>query len=414
MLISLMPAPYYNVSTVNYLAAGSCNFNNSGVSLWPLNQIVADTQYYVRDAVIDYTTYMGTVSPAIEGRLRFITDTAGPLITINAPIAKIYGPINSLTLDFSATDTVSGIKEVEALLDGNPATNGQVVDLTALAQGDHTFTVDAVDNAGNPSSATVTFTLDTVAPVITITAPVAKFYGPADTLTLDFSATDATTLEAHLDGNVVTNGQVIDLTTLSQGNHSFVVKAVDAVGNEATSSVTFAYDSVAPVITISAPTSQAYLHPKFLTLAFSAADAGSGMKTLTASLDGTPVTNGQVIDLYTLSLGNHTLKVKAVDQLGNTRESTRAFSVTATVKSLISSVNRFTLDGQIKHRGITILLDVMLDITQKFLDKGRVNLAKLELNSFIKVVQSQSGKYIAVKAANLLIADARWVLANLK
>jgi len=62
---------YYNVSTVNYLAAGSCNFNNAGVTLWPLNQIVHDTQYYVRDAVIDYATYMGTVSPAIEGRLQF-------------------------------------------------------------------------------------------------------------------------------------------------------------------------------------------------------------------------------------------------------------------------------------------------------------------------------------------------------
>jgi hypothetical protein len=57
---------------VNYLAAGSCNFNNSGVSLWPLTQIVHDTQYYVRDAVIDYVTAMGTVSPAIEGRLVFL------------------------------------------------------------------------------------------------------------------------------------------------------------------------------------------------------------------------------------------------------------------------------------------------------------------------------------------------------
>ena len=63
---------YYNVSTVNYLAAGSCNFNNSGVSLWPLTQIVHDTQYYVRDAVIDYVTAMVTVSPAIEGRLVFL------------------------------------------------------------------------------------------------------------------------------------------------------------------------------------------------------------------------------------------------------------------------------------------------------------------------------------------------------
>jgi hypothetical protein len=66
---------YYRVSTVNYLAAGSCNFNNSGVSLWPLNQIVNDTQFYVRDAVINYIKAMGTVSPAIEGRLSFIADT---------------------------------------------------------------------------------------------------------------------------------------------------------------------------------------------------------------------------------------------------------------------------------------------------------------------------------------------------
>ena len=68
------PDTYYNVSTVNYLAAGSCNFNDSGVSLWPLDQIVHDTQYYVRDAVIGYIDYKGTVSPAIEGRLSFATN----------------------------------------------------------------------------------------------------------------------------------------------------------------------------------------------------------------------------------------------------------------------------------------------------------------------------------------------------
>jgi 2',3'-cyclic-nucleotide 2'-phosphodiesterase (5'-nucleotidase family) len=62
---------YYNVSTVNYLAAGSCNFNDAGVTLWPLSQIVADTQFYVRDAVIDYVKNLGMLSPAMEGRLKF-------------------------------------------------------------------------------------------------------------------------------------------------------------------------------------------------------------------------------------------------------------------------------------------------------------------------------------------------------
>ena len=64
---------YYNVSTVNYLAAGSCNFNDGGVTIWPLDQIVADTQFYVRDSVIDYITDTGTISPAVEGRLVFPT-----------------------------------------------------------------------------------------------------------------------------------------------------------------------------------------------------------------------------------------------------------------------------------------------------------------------------------------------------
>jgi 2',3'-cyclic-nucleotide 2'-phosphodiesterase (5'-nucleotidase family) len=63
---------YYNVSTVNYLAAGSCNFNNAGETIWPLSQIVADTQYYVRDSVIDYIqAQTGPISPAVEGRLVF-------------------------------------------------------------------------------------------------------------------------------------------------------------------------------------------------------------------------------------------------------------------------------------------------------------------------------------------------------
>jgi 5'-nucleotidase / UDP-sugar diphosphatase len=65
-------ATYYNVSTVNYLAAGSCNFNNAGETIWPLDQIVADTQFYVRDSVIDYlAAQVGPISPAIEGRLVF-------------------------------------------------------------------------------------------------------------------------------------------------------------------------------------------------------------------------------------------------------------------------------------------------------------------------------------------------------
>jgi 2',3'-cyclic-nucleotide 2'-phosphodiesterase (5'-nucleotidase family) len=74
--IDFTTATTYTVSTVNYLAAGSCNFNTGGanpVSLWPLNQIVADTQNYVRDVVIEYTPLLPQpIAPMVEGRLRFL------------------------------------------------------------------------------------------------------------------------------------------------------------------------------------------------------------------------------------------------------------------------------------------------------------------------------------------------------
>jgi 2',3'-cyclic-nucleotide 2'-phosphodiesterase/3'-nucleotidase len=167
---------YYRVSTVNYLAAGSCNFNDGGVSLWPLDQIVADTQYYVRDAVIDYITYKGIVSPAIEGRLQFITDTQAPTITITSPTATTYLHYQNLILDFGAVDVgTAGIKKVWADLDGAPVTNGQTIDLHTLALGNHTLTVNAMDKAYNQSSASVTFTVD--ATVQSLMSSMFKFYG---------------------------------------------------------------------------------------------------------------------------------------------------------------------------------------------------------------------------------------------
>jgi 2',3'-cyclic-nucleotide 2'-phosphodiesterase (5'-nucleotidase family) len=80
---------YYNVSTVNYLAAGACNFSDAGKTLWPLDQIVADTQFYVRDAVIEYLqTQTAPVSPAIEGRVSFV----GAFRTILPFIFRVFQP----------------------------------------------------------------------------------------------------------------------------------------------------------------------------------------------------------------------------------------------------------------------------------------------------------------------------------
>ena len=60
----------YEVSTLSSLAAGACNFNDDGVSVWPLTQISADTAVRARDALVDYLKAQAQpIAPTIAGRL---------------------------------------------------------------------------------------------------------------------------------------------------------------------------------------------------------------------------------------------------------------------------------------------------------------------------------------------------------
>lgn len=152
---------FYRVSTVNYLAAGACNFSEGGQTLWPLSQIVDDTQYYVRDAVIEYIqAQVGPINPQIEGRLVFATDTEGPVVTILTPQATTYDQSELLVLDFYAQDMGIGLDAIWADLDGVPVVSGQVIPLYTLLPGNHTLTVGASDYAGNLSSMAVTFSIN--------------------------------------------------------------------------------------------------------------------------------------------------------------------------------------------------------------------------------------------------------------
>jgi putative cell wall-binding protein len=157
---------YYRVSTVNYLAAGACNFSDPGEgTLWPLDQIVADTQYYVRDAVIEYVQHQTEpISPTVEGRLLFATPAPptvssptvapepsyeGQSVTVSAPFddpAPQHGPF-TCTVDFG---------------DGTAPVTGTVTAMTCTAghiywvDGNHTVTVTVADVFGSPDWATTT------------------------------------------------------------------------------------------------------------------------------------------------------------------------------------------------------------------------------------------------------------------
>lgn len=116
---------YYKVATVHYLALGNVNFNNAGVSLWPLSQITHTTQFYARDAVVDFIKAMGIISPQVDQRLKFVTDWTPPVVTLEVPAANVAVQ-DGITLTASATDNI-GVESVKFYIREPGGSEGKVI-----------------------------------------------------------------------------------------------------------------------------------------------------------------------------------------------------------------------------------------------------------------------------------------------
>jgi arabinoxylan arabinofuranohydrolase len=75
-----------------------------------------------------------------------------------------YLTSQTIAVDYSADDSLSGIASTSAQLDGAEVANGQATPFSASA-GEHTFTVVSTDNAGNQAVKTVNLTVSIAATV---------------------------------------------------------------------------------------------------------------------------------------------------------------------------------------------------------------------------------------------------------
>ena len=119
----------------------------------------------------------------------------------------------------------------ECSLDGAAATTcSSPVTYTGLADGEHAFAVHAVTDQVGPT-AVRTWTVDTVAPLLTLTGtPPASTASPDATFTFDVDG--ATSVLCSLDGTALeTCTSPVAYSDLDLGAHTFVVAAIDAAGN---------------------------------------------------------------------------------------------------------------------------------------------------------------------------------------
>jgi hypothetical protein len=201
-----------------------------------------------------------------------------------------------------------------------------------LDDGTYTFNVRARSNGHAPDKigASRTFTVDTVKPSTTITSGPSGFVN--DSPSFGFKSTEPGTFQCKVDGAAFapcTSAKT--LTGLSDGAHTFYVRAIDRAHNVdmTPASRAFTLDTHAPDTRLTAGPS-GLINDRTPAFAFSSTEVGS---TFQCKVDGgafgscsSPRTTSSLAD------GSHTFAVRAVDRAGNVDASpaSRSFTVDAT------------------------------------------------------------------------------------
>lgn len=255
----------------------------------------------------------------------FRIDATAPVITISQSPAAVTGSTTALVA-FSATDGMSSVSGMQCALDNAAfAACTSPLNFTGLAAGAHTVKIKASDSAGNSSQEmTASWTVDTSAPVLMITANPAIFSN-SKTASFTFSGSSGgqalARYECSLDaGAYATCTSPAVFNNLAEGAHVFRVRGVNVVGTVSSPlSANWTVDTVVPttpvlMANVTSPTMQTTA-----SISFSSTDAGSNVASYACSLDGAAFANCTSPRALTgLAEGAHTFQVRAVDTAGNT------------------------------------------------------------------------------------------------
>ncbi len=202
----------------------------------------------------------------VSGTVSFTVDLTKPVIIIASPAQG--GIYNSIALNFTAYDNLAATLSCNRTVNGANLTTITVQNGTAnvttpsWAQGTNYVNVTCADSAGNSNtSATTSFTYDSIAPAISLIAPASGSNTSSASVLLNVSVVDALSSSLNcsikIDGSSLwanatwPNGTNIqNLTTLAEGTHSVNATCTDlATNSNTTSTNSFTVDFSPPSIT---------------------------------------------------------------------------------------------------------------------------------------------------------------------
>jgi hypothetical protein len=282
-------------------------------------------------------------------------DTVLPDTTIGSAPS---GAVNSTTATFTFSANEAGAT-FECSIDGAAfATCTSPRSYTGLSEGSHMFAVRARDAATNvdPTPATASWSIDVTAPTTMITAAPSGAVS-STSANVEFSSNEGGTFQCSLDGAAFTAcTSPRTFSGLSQGSHTFAVRAVDTAGNADATPATASWtvDTVPPDTTFAAtPTNP----------------SNSGAATFSMTSNEAPVTYLCALDSASPSAcssphtitapdGSRTFRAYAVDAAGNVDPSAASYSWTVDSTAPVVTISTGPTNGSTSGPYVTFAFSV--------------------------------------------------------
>ena len=250
-------------------------------------------------------------------------------------------------------------------------------EVQSLANGDHTLTVNVSDKAGNGSSTTVDFTVDTAAPVVTINtvaddnilntseqgqaqiiSGTASGAAAGDVVSVTVGGQTFTgVVQADGSWSVGVPASVVGL--LGEGNHNITVSVTDAAGNTGSATHGITLSGNPPEFTVHAISqdnvlnAQEAMQPLSLTGTSTLPDGSAITVTLNNVNYQTVVENGSwsvqvpVSDVLQLANTLYTVSVSGTDSVGNSGSAEATLLVDAVLPQVV--INTFAGDNRVNN-----------------------------------------------------------------
>ena len=234
---------------------------------------------------------------------------------------------NSTSVGFSGFSPDGGVRFECSLDDGSYAPCSSPKQLTGLANGSHTFRVRAVDrfNRPDPTPATRSWTVDTIAPDTAITSGPSGVANASSARFEFLSSEPGVRFECKLDAASFDScSSPKEYLGLSNGSHTFQVRAIDAAGNVDLTPAerSWTVGNMPPTISSLKPAPGSATHDRTPHISAVVRDAETELtqSNITLKVDGSVksfaydgVRDRLVRQSNKLAYGKHTVSVKATD-----------------------------------------------------------------------------------------------------